>query len=287
MRLSVYEKAGLFLERVRPILEQAEATNSLMLGLLTNYCENPAVYPATPYMALVEDGAAPLLIAFKTPRARVILYSGLETIPPEECFELVATDLATRNLEMPGVLGPAALVNRYTPHWLAHKGGSARPGMHEGIYALTEVIPPRPAPGKFRAATPKDAELLTRWVVAFEDEALGITATFEETLVAVRRRIEAGNLFVWEDETGRVVTMAGRSRPTRHGSTVNAVYTPPELRGKAYASNCVAALSQFILDSGKTFATLFTDLSNPTSNYIYMKIGYKHLGDYHEINFEP
>jgi predicted GNAT family acetyltransferase len=286
MRLSVYEKAGLFLERVRPILEQDEATNNLMLGLLTNYNENPAVYATTPYMALVEDGATTLLIAFKTPRARLILYTGLETLP-EECFELVAADLATRHLEMPGVLGPAALVNRYTPHWLALKGGSARPGMHEGIYALTEVIPPRPAPGKFRAATPEDAELLAQWVVAFQDEALGITSTFEDTLVSVQRRIEAGNLFVWEDETGRVVTMAGRSRPTRHGATVNAVYTPPELRGKAYASNCVAALSQFILDSGKTFATLFTDLSNPTSNYIYMKMGYKHLGDYDEINFEP
>ena len=136
MRLSVYDRAGLFLERVRPILEQEEAINNLMLGLLTNYSENPAVYDTTPYMVVVEDGATPFLIAFKTPRARLILYSGLETIPPDECFELVAADLANCPLEMPGVLGPAALVNRFTPHWLALKGGSALPGMHEGIYAL-------------------------------------------------------------------------------------------------------------------------------------------------------
>ena len=92
---------------------------------------------------------------------------------------------------------------------------------------------------------------------------------------------------MWEDENGQVVTMAGRSRPTRHGATVNSVYTPPELRGKGYASNCVAALSQLILDSGKRFASLFTDLSNPTSNYIYQKMGYRHLLDYDDIVFEP
>lgn len=286
MNLSVYDRAGIFLEKVRPILEQEEATNNLMLGLLTAYCENPVVYDAVPYMAVVEDGAATLLIAFKTPHAKVILYTGPDTNPPDECFELVAADLAKRPLEMPGVLGPTALVERFTPHWLALKGGSARLGMREGIYALTEVVPPRPAPGKFRAATPDDAELLARWVVAFQDEALGMTSTIEDILIQVRRRIESGNLFVWEDETGQVVTMAGRSRPTRHGATVNAVYTPPELRGKSYASNCVAALSQFILDSGKNFVTLFTDLSNPTSNAIYQKIGYKRVQDYDEIIFE-
>ena len=64
------------------------------------------------------------------------------------------------------------------------------------------------------------------------------------------------------------------------------VYTPSDLRGRGYASACVAELSQRILDSGKAFCTLFTDLANPISNSIYQRIGYRPLGDFREITFE-
>jgi len=39
----------------------------------------------------------------------------------------------------------------------------------------------------------------------------------------------------------------------------------------------VAALSQHLLDEGFSFTSLFTDLANPTSNQIYMNIGYQPL----------
>jgi predicted GNAT family acetyltransferase len=63
------------------------------------------------------------------------------------------------------------------------------------------------------------------------------------------------------------------------------VYTPPEWRGKGYASACVAALSQLCLDSGYQFCMLYTDLANPTSNSIYQKIGYQPIGESREYRF--
>ena len=80
--------------------------------------------------------------------------------------------------------------------------------------------------------------------------------------------------------------MAATARPTRRGVGVNLVYTPPPLRGKGYASSCVAALSQLQLDSGYQFCVLYTDLANPTSNSIYHKIGYVALCDSDEYVFE-
>ena len=73
--------------------------------------------------------------------------------------------------------------------------------------------------------------------------------------------------------------MAGWSGPTAHGIRVNAVYTPVELRGQGYASATVAALSQLLLDRGYRFCCLYTDLSNPTSNAIYKRIGYDPVTD--------
>ncbi|BAY85818.1 GCN5-related N-acetyltransferase [Calothrix parasitica NIES-267] len=63
------------------------------------------------------------------------------------------------------------------------------------------------------------------------------------------------------------------------------VYTPPEYRKKGYASACVAGLSQTLLGEGYKFCFLFTDLSNPTSNKIYQKIGYQPVADWNNYSF--
>jgi len=80
--------------------------------------------------------------------------------------------------------------------------------------------------------------------------------------------------------------MAAKTRPTTNGTCINLVYTPPELRGRGYASACVAALSQRLLDSGYMFCCLFTDLSNPTSNHLYQRLGYTPVADFNEFVFD-
>ena len=101
---------------------------------------------------------------------------------------------------------------------------------------------------------------------------------------AAKQKLLAQELYLWIDK--EPVSMAGKSRPTPNGITINLGYTPPELRGRGYASSCVASLSQLQLDSGKQFCTLFTDLSNPTSNSIYQKMGYKPICDYNQYLFD-
>jgi predicted GNAT family acetyltransferase len=60
---------------------------------------------------------------------------------------------------------------------------------------------------------------------------------------------------------------------------IGSVYTPAALRQHGYATSCVAGVCRAILKSGYAFCTLYTDLSNPTSNSIYMKIGFKPVCD--------
>jgi predicted GNAT family acetyltransferase len=47
----------------------------------------------------------------------------------------------------------------------------------------------------------------------------------------------------------------------------------------------VAALSRKILEDGKVFCVLYTDLSNPTSNSIYAKIGYRRIAHGQHFRF--
>jgi hypothetical protein len=84
-------------------------------------------------------------------------------------------------------------------------------------------------------------------------------------------------LYVWDDDGP--VSMCGVGGPTPNGVRIGPVYTPPGLRRRGYASACVAAASQAQLDAGRQFCFLFADIANPTSNHVYLKIGYEPVSD--------
>lgn len=72
--------------------------------------------------------------------------------------------------------------------------------------------------------------------------------------------------------------MAAIARRTPHGAAIAYVHTPPTLRGRGYASACVAELTRRVHADDRT-AFLFTDRANPTSNEIYQAIGYAPVSD--------
>ena len=59
---------------------------------------------------------------------------------------------------------------------------------------------------------------------------------------------------------------------------VGPVYTPPEHRGRGYASAAVAGVSERLLEQGVRVC-LFTDQANPTSNRIYTALGFEPVVD--------
>ena len=120
------------------------------------------------------------------------------------------------------------------------------------------------------------------WMKAFTDECFHENAPLDEA--SARYCVDRGMMYILEDG-GQPVSMAGSSRQMPHGRAVGPVYTPPYLRGKGYATACVALLSRLILEKGNDYCALFTDLENPISNSIYQKIGYYPICDFREIKF--
>jgi predicted GNAT family acetyltransferase len=169
--------------------------------------------------------------------------------------------------------------------WVAANGVRRRPGWSLGGFKLTEVTPPaRPARGTFRAARENDSDGLVRWAEDFFVETRHVGK--DDPRQVVEERIREGRLFVWCDPGDRPACMAGWAGATPNGVRVNFVYTPPGNRGRGYAASCVAALSRHLLDSGRRFCFLFTNLENRTANKIYAEIGYRHVGDYRDVRFE-
>lgn len=293
MKLTRYESAREFLKHARGPLEELEAVNGLIVGIAARVAEQPDYYGKYPlYLATVDDGDRLIAAAVRTPPHRVIVYSALDADP--EPLRLIVDDLVEVGKafeedspvrRVAGVTGPSATALAFAQAWTERTGQSHKPGMDQRIYELREVYPPQDVAGHLRQAREDDLDLLTEWVYWFNVDCHLPLVSKEEARELASRYVANGGLFLWEAD-GAPVSMAGRGRNSSHGITVSLVYTPPELRGRGYASACVAALSQQLLDAGWEFTTLYTDLANPTSNSIYQRIGYRPVCDSNEYDFQ-
>jgi len=145
-------------------------------------------------------------------------------------------------------------------------------------------VPPPRAPGEYRGAGEANLDLVFAWVMAFADEARHGRETIERRHIEARLESPEGGIGLWEDG-GAVVSLCGYGSRTPNGVRIGPVYTPPDLRGRGYATSLTAEVSERRLAAGRRFCFLYTDLANPTSNAIYERIGYRRVCESAEFSF--
>ena len=282
LTVQTYTNAKDFLAVMQGRLATHEALYGLMLGIVLRLQAYPERIERPPYLATVIDATGGCTAALMTPPHGLVLYS--DQAMPQAALYLLAQNLHEQGWPLPTVNGVSQLSAAFAQIWSQVQGVSNRIDVEERVFELRHVEPLHYSAGARRLATLADLDLVARWIVAFNQEALGETMS---DLVATRQRVQVRitdqTFFLWED--GEPVALAGITRPTPHGIGIGPVYTPPQQRGRGYATSLVAQVSQQMLDSGRQFCTLFTDLANPTSNSIYKKIGYRPVGDYRVYRF--
>ena len=185
-------------------------------------------------------------------------------------------------LRINGALPAAELVGAETARLV---DGEVAVAERMRLHTVTNVVPPRPVPGRLRTATPDDLDLVLRWYLAFDVDAAEqagregahqmLEPPEEDTLLP---RIEQGRVWLWEDERGERVHLTAVNPPAYGVARIGPVYTPRQSRGHGYARAAVAEVSRMLLDQGLRVC-LFTDQANPTSNRVYEAIGYRPLVD--------
>lgn len=264
------------------LLRSDEARYGLIYGIARLVNADPHHYgEEDPLFCVVNDSNGISAMAWRTPPHPVGLawHAG----DPEEVASLLVEDIHRCWAEIPGVTGHREVTDRFAGRWCRSFGTSIKSTMAQRIYRLDSVNDVPSVPGRMRLARLADKDLVSEWRRAFAVEAGSPTSQ------SIRQRdvtpfIEKGTVYLWE-YWENPVSMVMKGRPTDHGMSVTLVYTPPELRRNGYATACVASVCREIMKSGYDFCTLYTDLSNPTSNSIYMKIGFKPVCDSVEYSF--
>ena len=281
IKILAFENAADFLQAAYPELESREVENGLVLGICGQLIRHPERFPSAPVMRVAEENGALALAAIMTPPHRLIVSTG-RTPASDDALRQFAESLFHDGQRPPGVIGPVELSEQFARNWKNVSGIDYQVAEQLRIYEMHAVAIPMPGRGRLRTATAEDFELVARWWSAAHLDMFG-KADPEEDRQGAKDRIADGDVFLWDD--GGPVSMACKTRPTKHGICVGMVYTPPEARCRGYATACVGELSRTLLRTGRDFCSLFADILNPVSNSIYQKIGYRPIGDFTEYRF--
>jgi uncharacterized protein len=272
-QLRFFSDAHEFLERVQPFLLRREAEHCLILGLLDGLRAGEQWGAEPPLMASIENQDEVAAVALMTPPHNLII----SWTADDSTLDAIARELHAKAVAVPGVNSSDCIARKFALKWSELSGCRHRVQMAQRIYQLSRVTNETRAAGRLREPNQSDDALLREWRAAFSIDAEGMDPGQAREAAALPLP-HSRRLLLWEVD-GNAVSMAGFSGPTPNGIRVAWVYTPPENRGQGFAGACVAALSQKLLDDGRKFCFLYTDLANPISNHIYQKIGYEPVTD--------
>ena len=276
------DDAQAFLRLAGPLLERDEARNQLPLGIAGTLMARPDAYDVVHYW-VVREGNEPVAAAVRTEPFNLVLGDP----SPEAALGPLLEAIVADDPEVPGIVGNVPFVETAAERLAGASGRTAERILSQGVYGLTTVRDVARAPGEPRTAVPADRALLLAWLRAFADESLpDPEETFRHMEHNLENRFgsEGTGFWLWDDG-GQPVSLAGFSGPTPTGIRIGPVYTPPEHRRRGYATTLVADLSSWLLGHGHRACFLYTDLANPTSNRIYVEIGYERVCDAMEFSF--
>jgi len=312
MQFKRYINVHEFYKDAYDVLMRHEAQNIIPLGnLLIGHAGTDKTGwrdPENWLMATVTKGDEVLLVAIMTPPHNLTLYAA------DNKMDIAAIDClisGVKEFHIPGVMTQKELATYFAEAYAQSKNTSYEIAMEQRIYELTELNPSmkkesfysllsqKPAdelhlPPSLRLLEERDMSFFPYWLEGFHAglEAFNEAQRADDTSMKIplndeehySYHISKKNMYVLEDG-GVPVSMAGLARKVQTVCALNYVYTPPYYRGCGYATSLVAGISQIALNSGFKSCALYTDLSNPTANSIYQKIGYKPICDSLLIKF--
>jgi GNAT superfamily N-acetyltransferase len=275
MRCETTDDARTFWERVGDFLLSDPVVNNVMV---TNVLARADGAPAGPapatYATVIDEWGGVVGAAMRTPP-----YDIYVSPMPEAGVAPLADAMVATCPDAAGVSGTAPEADAFASAWSRRTGTVPVVEIRQRIYRLDAVAPPAAPAGLWRPGGVAERDLLVEWSIAFDLET-GMAVSSEsrrQRAADVDARLAAERAFVWVD--GEPVSYVGTAPPAGGVVRIGPVYTPPGRRGRGFASALVAAVSQRALDRGAAACSLYTDLANPTSNRIYMAIGYRPVCD--------
>ena len=275
--VKVYEvsTADEFLKKGEKFLLENESLNNILLGLANSISHKDRPADAELYILVEVDGNI-VGAALRTDQRRAILISHMDDL----YIDSILSFIINKNIELSGVNGKSSQVESFAKKYCKSFDLCFEMETKLGIYELNKLLMPKNSAYLLRVINDEDFDITLKFVESFIRDCFPKEENFKfEAQEMAKRFITNKSVYFLLNPNNEIVSMAANVRQTKNTACVGFVYTPDNFRKKGYGSLVTALVSKEILDGGKMACNLYTDLSNPTSNSIYQKIGYRKIGE--------
>ncbi len=278
MIVKSFDSAESFLNIFENVLNENESYNNRVLGYI--YALKGKQLNESFILGITDEVGHPLVGACYTPKDGFLSYSFADS----DQVKMLAQFIKSTGRELSGVIGNVESVEVFAKTYLENE--NYKVDMRLGVYELEKLIMPSNDQFKMILATNEHSKKLEEFCLGFIVDCFGEDEhSLNRASSLANRHIEQKDLYFLIDENNSILAMASNIRETKNTGSISLVYTPPAHRGRGYGSLVTALVSQKVLNSGKKYCNLFTNLENSTSNSIYQSIGYQKIGESISIRF--
>ncbi|TAM56612.1 GNAT family N-acetyltransferase [bacterium] len=234
---------------------------------------------------------APIYVAWDGKRVAGMLYLGPQIViaGASDAARAALAELLVRSRRPSLLVGTVADVEYIES--MAREAFGEPPVVRacQPVYALTPQQL-RPAPhARVRRAEFADLEMVAYHAAAMTAEELGFDprrADFSSFREGTRRNIERGWSWVWTDE-GQLRFKVSIGAVTARTTQLQGVFTPPEYRGRGYASAGLHAVCQTLFEEGHPTLSLCVNDFNHTARRLYERLGFTEAGALRTLIYLP
>lgn len=281
MKFVTYKNGQDFANENEKLLLEKEWLNNLMVGNCYDAI-NSVIDDSWLLASIKNDEKTELILLYRKPW-KMLLYSPTNNTS-DILYKFAAKEVYKINKNLPGVNTETSIGEKFAKYYCELANKICKLHLPMRILVLDQLASPQLRDDvSYRLATEGDKEILKQFTKEFYAEALHEEKTNEDLENEFYKNLNKGYYVLEKD--GKIVSQTISSRKLKKGKCVSGVYTPIDERHKGYAYNLVYRVSKEFLDSGAKYCVLFTDDSNPISNHVYEKIGYKRKVDTSDFDF--
>lgn len=285
-----YDDPARFLDRAGDTLAAEPVVSTVIATIAGRMAKGSSFGSTAPYswFAVVTDAFEIVGLAMRT--APFPPYPPYLLAMPDAAAVALADALVDRGEAVGGSNGAFPAARVLADRIAERAGGEVAVSMHMRLFELGTLVDPAPTPGRLRPAYDDEAPLVLEWFRQFHadaDEQAGHEGHADRadgtTLDDIRERVRGGRVWMWVDDADAPLHLTAANPPAYGVARIGPVFTPKEHRGRGYASAGVAEVSRQLRAEGSR-VTLFTDQANPTSNGIYVALGFEPVVDMVELS---
>lgn len=287
MLIEIYDNGQMFLEKHEAVMLERESESQLILH---NAYKKRGVEASNTNLfgAIISDEGPEILFCNVAPY-NLVLYTVkrsefIESSVMDEATKTLGNYLITMQIPIKGINGNYDSCQGLINYYKANSSFAFQRRLVMDIMEVRELTDITQAEGKTRLGTEDDKLLVTDWLIQFDLEALSSETDYEQATKLATKLIENNSLYLLEDSSGKVVSMASTIRKLKNGSAISRIYTSKEERGKGYAMANLYNITESCLQEGSLFCTLFSDKESPMNVKSYKTLGYKVVNQQYEYN---